>query len=167
MEYNLLFRKTKEIIKGYADADLAGDKTDRLSYSGYVFMLGGGAVSWVSRKQKSVSLSTAKSEYVASEAVKEALSLRNLLKGILRKDFTIPIYKDNKSAVKFTSDETSLKKIRHIDIRYHFIRECSQNENINLQFLPSEDMVADIFTKGLTRCRHNFCVSELGLVNGT
>jgi hypothetical protein len=67
---NLLFRK------GYPDADLAGDKTDRLSYTGYVFMLGGGAISWVSRKQKSVSLSTAESEYVASsEAVKEALSL--------------------------------------------------------------------------------------------
>jgi hypothetical protein len=91
-------------------------------------MLGGGAISWVSRKQKSVSLSTAEAEYVASEAVKEALSLRNLLKGILRKDFTIPIYNDNKLAVKLTSDESSLKKIRHIDIRYHFIRECSQNE---------------------------------------
>jgi hypothetical protein len=89
------------------------------------------------------------------------------LKSILRKDFTIPLYNDNKFAVKLTSDESSLKKIRHIDIRYHFIRECSQNENINMQFLPSEDMVADIVTKGLTRNKHNFCVSELGLVNGT
>jgi hypothetical protein len=71
-----------------------------MSYTGYVFMLGGGAISWASRKQKSVSLYTAESEYVAtSEAVKEALSLRNLLKGILRKDFTILIYNDNKSAV--------------------------------------------------------------------
>jgi hypothetical protein len=101
-------------------------------------VLEGGAISWASRKQKSVSSSTAESEYVASsKAVKEALSLQNLLKGILGKNFTIPLYNDNKSAVKLTSDETSLKKIRHIDIRYHFIQVCSKTGKINMKFLPT------------------------------
>jgi hypothetical protein len=117
--------------------------------------------------QKTILRSLAIEVSLSNSSLEETLSLQNLLKSILGKNFTIPLYNDNKSAVKLTSDETSLIKSRHIDIWYHFIQVCSKNGKINMKFLPTVDMVADIFTKGLTHSKHDFCVSELGLVNGT
>ena len=110
-----------------------------------------GAVSWNSRKQALVSLSTTESEYVAvTHAAKEAIWIRMFLGDILR-PLTKPmvLYCDNQSAIAVAKNDQYHACTKHIDIRYHFIRESISREIIEIRYCPTENMVADIFTKAL------------------
>lgn len=112
-------------ITGYCDADWAADVVDRKSCTGYIFMLQGGAISWSSRKQQTVALSTAEAEYMAmSSATQEALWLRQL-SAELGQCLNEPliIFSDNQSAIKLSLNDCYLPRSRHIDIRYHFLKE--------------------------------------------
>ena len=111
----------------------------------------GGAVSWNSRKQALVSFSTTKSEYVTvTHTAKEAIWIRMFLGDILR-PLTKPmvLYCDNQSAIAVTKNDQYHARTKHIDIRYHFIRESISREIIEIRYCPTENMVADIFTKAL------------------
>ena len=158
MSLGLSYEKTSNVkCLGYSDADWAGDVSDRKSTSGYCFSLGNCLVSWRSNKQTCVALSTAEAEYVAlSAAAQEAVWLGKLLSELkVNNDDPILIYEDNQSAICLSKSNRTHSKSKHIDIKYNFIRDVLNEGKILIEYCPSADMLADIFTKGLSSER--FC----------
>ncbi len=140
-------------ILGYSDADWAGDVNDRKSTSGYLFQVCNGTVSWRSKKQTCVALSTAEAEYMAlSSAAQEAVWLRNL-SADLKNDKIMPvvIYEDNQAAICITKNPQFHGRAKHFDIKFHFIREQVEKGQVVLKYCPSKKMLADILTKGLDK----------------
>ena len=153
-------------LLGYADAD-GSMHEDRKAISGYAFMLFGGAVSWSSKKQEIVALSTTEAEYVAAtHATKELLWLRSLITEIFEfmtnKD-TRTLYSDNQSAIALTKDHQFHARTKHIDIRFHFIRWVISEGKLKLIYCPTEDMIADTLTKALPSGKVKHFATELGL----
>lgn len=140
---------------GFSDADYASDIETRRSTTGYIFYIANGPVSWSSQRQKMVVLSTTEAEYVAAAtATKEAMWLRKLLNDIshsCEKETTI--YVDNQSAIRLVKNPEFHKRTKHIDIRYHYIREKYENKDIVVKYIPTELQRADILTKTLPRDR--------------
>lgn len=140
-------------LVGHADADWAECRTDRKSNSGFVFKFNGGTVSWACRKQSCVSLSTAEAEFVAlAEASQEALWLRRLLDD-LGEDTTVMIGEDNQSCLKMLDSEKFSNRTKHVATKFHFIRDLRQSKEIFYQYCPTEQMVADLLTKPLSRIK--------------
>ena len=155
-------------IRGYSDADWAGDLVDRKSTSGYCFFMGKSLISWSSKKQQSTALSTAESEIIAlSEAAKEAVWLRKMVELVLG-NYPGPllIYEDNQAAISFADNQVQHNKMKHIDIRDHFIQEQVAEGIIKLEYCRSENMIADIFTKGLGPIVFGRLAPRLGLTFG-
>ena len=164
-DYRLIFMKKGEHITGYVDADHAGDICDRKSYSGYVFLLGGAPISWESKKQKTVALSSAEAEYIAlSEACRETIFLKRLYAEIIGIDKTITLHSDSQSAIQIAKNPVHHQRTKHIDVRIHFIRDAVKEKVVTLKYLQTEEMTADIFTKVLPRCKFEFCVKEMNLI---
>jgi hypothetical protein len=139
---------------GYSDADWAGDLDTRYtSTSGYVFQYGNGTVSWSSKRQSTVAKSSTEAEYVAlSSATQEAIWLRRLMKDFGGQvDTATTIYEDNQGAIELAKNAKYHNRTKHIDICHHFVREKVVSNEIKVSFCPTEDMVADIMTKGLSR----------------
>ena len=144
-----------ETLNGYSDADWAGDRKDRKSTSGYIFMLSGSPISWRSKKQTCVALSTAEAEYVAlSAAAQEAIWLQNLLSELNGQNSPVTIHDDNQAAIAMSKNPQYHGKAKHIAIKFHFIREQVNNNRIKLQYCDTRNMIADIFTKGLSSEQH-------------
>ncbi len=164
----ILYSKAKsDSCIGYTDSDYAGDTGDRKSISGYVFVFCGGAISWKSQKQRCVALSTAEAEYIAmSAATQEAVWLRQLIAEITSSEKTsILLHEDNQSAIAMAKNPQFHGRAKHIDIRHHYVREQVSKGVVTLQYCPSEDMVADIFTKGLGNDPFLKLRFQSGLVN--
>ena len=138
---------------GYADSDWASDRQTRRSVTAYVFMLGGAAVSWASRLQPTVALSTSESEYMAaSAAAQEAIHLRRLMKSLgFDQDGPTTLYCDNQGAIAMSENPIAHKRTKHIDIRWHFIREVVDREEIKLTYIPTAEQAADLLTKPLPK----------------
>jgi hypothetical protein len=155
----------KELI-GYADAD-GSMSEDRHALSGYAFLINGGAVSWSTKRQEIISLSTTESEYVAATyAAKEALWLRSLISQLF--DTTLEpttLFSDNQSAIALTKDHQFHARTKHIDIRFHFIRWIVENGSLRLVYCPTNDMVADALTKALPPPKVKHFAKELGLIS--
>jgi len=152
-DLGLLYNKdsSKECI-GYSDADWAGDLDDRKSTSGYIFQMGGAAISWRSKKQTCVALSTAEAEYMAlASTAQEAIWIRQLLSDLKQKSPATVIYEDNQSTICMTKNPQFHGRAKHIDIKFHFVREQVSKGIIELKYCKTEDMIADIFTKGLNQ----------------
>lgn len=139
-------------LVGFSDADWAGDLNDRKSTSGYLFVMNGAGISWKSRKQTCVALSTAEAEYVAlASAAQETTWLRQLLSDLHHQQHNPTVlYEDNQAAIAISQNTQSHTKMKHIDIRYHYVREKVLDNTIEIRYCPTEDMPADILTKGLT-----------------
>jgi hypothetical protein len=151
-DFGLLYKKGEHSdLMGFTDSDYAGDQDDRKSTSGYVFMLGTGVVSWSSKKQPIVTLSTTESEFVAAASCAcQAIWLRRILEEIqFKQQGETSIYCDNSSTIKLSRNPVLHGRSKHIDVKYHFLRDLAKDEVINLIFCRSEDQVADIFTKPL------------------
>ena len=150
---------------GYSDADWAGDVDDRHSTSGSVFLLAKGAVSWLSKKQATVALSTTEAEYVAlSTATQEAIWLRRLFTDVGEPlEEPIVINEDNQGAIAMAKNPVGHARTKHIDIRYHFVREGMQNGTIILKYVATSEMIADILTKPLPKHPFEKLVIELGM----
>ena len=186
------------IIKGYSDSDWAGDHTTRKSMSGYIFMLNGGPVSWCSKCQSTVALSSTEAEYVTlTLASKEAAWLRLLLTelGLLLPDdqyaeikvveestvaaeikanlreqeeeivvtkpskehVPISLKGDNQGSIALAHNHVYHARTKHIDIQHHYIRDEVAAGRINLQYIPTSEMIADGLTKALTHAKfHTF-----------
>ena len=153
MNLGLLYVKSnsKNLI-AYSDADWGGDQNDFRSTSGYIFQLGGTAISWRSKKHSSVALSTAESEYISlSETAQEAVWLRKLNMDLKNEQLEpTVIYEDNQSAICIAKNPQFHGRTKHIGIKHHFIREQVVNDKVELKYCKTEDMIADVFTKGLS-----------------
>ncbi|KAJ9545140.1 hypothetical protein OSB04_024847 [Centaurea solstitialis] len=155
-------------LTAYSDSDFAGCKIDRKSTTGGCHLLGGKLVSWTSKKQNSVSTSTAEAEYVAAGiCCAQVLWLRNQLQDYDIQLSKIPIYCDNTSAIAIANNPVLHSKTKHIEVRYHFIRDHVMNGDIELHFVPTEYQLADLFTKPLDVTRFNMLLSELGMMAAT
>lgn len=154
-------------VEGFADADHAGNIIDRRSYSGNVFRLAKGAISWQSTKQKSVAISTAEAEYVSlSEAAKEAVFLAKFLKELqAREDSPINLYTDSQSAMAIATNPVHHQRTKHVDVRYHFTRELVDNGVIKLMYLNTSHMVADVLTKAVPKAKQEFCRLQMGVMD--
>lgn len=140
-------------IVGFTDASYACCPDTRRSVAAYCFSLGeSGMVSWCARKQKTVAQSTCDAEYMAAaEAAREAMWLRMLLEEIgFKSNRPTPLLCDNEAARVLSEDATFHSRAKHIDVRYHYIRDCTQSNHILVHHVPSEDNVADILTKPLS-----------------
>ncbi|XP_073811779.1 uncharacterized protein [Musca autumnalis] len=160
----LVFKKNDNglQIRGFCDADYAGDVSDRRSCTGYVFMQQG-PISWNSKRQATVALSTTEADYMAmSAAVQEAEWLRQFQKeffGRVCRD-TILLQCDNRSAINLANTEAYHARTKHIDVRHHFVRDKIDEGHIELQYESSENMVADFLTKPLSKEKHMSCDSS-------
>jgi hypothetical protein len=156
-------------LMGYTDSDWAGSAVDRKSTSGCCFSLGSTVVSWFSRKQKSVALSSAEAEYMAaSQASCEAIWLHKLLIGLFgQKLQSTIIHCDNQSCIKLSENPVFHDRSKHIEIRYHFIRDYVQRGVVKLQYISTDEQVADILTKALLKGKFVFFRDKLGVVQNT
>lgn len=164
IDYRLMYEKSGLDVRGYVDADWASCEIDRKSYTGYVFKIGNSIVSWESRKQKTVALSSTEAEYMAlANACKESLFIRTFLKECLNIDCVTTLFNDNQSALKLSENCMYHARTKHIDIRHHFIRDVVKNNLIKIEHLSTEDMTADLLTKPLSSVKFNKFVSQLNL----
>jgi len=141
-------------LEAYVDSDWAS-QPHRHSMSGYAVLLHGAPVAWSSRKQSLIALSTAEAEYIALTAVaREVLYLRSLLTELYEPvKLPIPIYCDNQGAIALASNHKFHARTKHVDLRYHFIRAQVSDGIFDLQYCPTEENLADAFTKALPRPR--------------
>ena len=156
--YGIIFRgDVSSVPIGYSDADWAGDIEGRKSTSGYVFCIAGGPVSWRSKKQDTVALSTAEVEYVAlSSAAQECIWIKRLNSEFGNmSDGPAVIMEDNQSCIAIAKNPQHHGRSKHIDIKHHFIRELVGNKTIELRYCPIKEMAADFLTKALVR--EQFC----------
>ncbi|KAL4272215.1 hypothetical protein GQ457_13G013050 [Hibiscus cannabinus] len=165
----LFYSKTKDYkLVGYSDSDWCGDIDDRKSTSGYVFFMGDTAFTWLSKKQPIVTLSTCEVEYVAAFwCVCHAIWLRNLLSKMMLKqaDATV-IHVDNKSTIELAKNPVNHERSKHIDVRFHFIRDHVKGGNVELVHVASQDQVADIFTKPLPKVLLEKCKKMIEMMDG-
>ena len=152
----------------FCDADWATDTSDRKSISGYVITVAGGAVSWSSKKQATVALSTAEAEYVAATHIaKQVLWQRSLFTEL---DFDLPttstIFTNNQAAILISHHPEHHSRAKHIDIAYHFLRDLITNGTLNTIYVSSRENLADIFTKGLPRELHDDLTFRIGVLSG-
>ena len=167
--YGILFHGNKGInLIGYTDSDWAGCRETRKSTSGYVFSLAGGAISWRSKKQSIVALSTCEAEYIAASlACKEAIWLSRLLSDMLKHNEPqcIELRSDNSGAIATAKNIGVNQRNKHIDIKYHFVRDCQEQGRVRLEKWPTNEQVADILTKGLDRVKFEYFRPKLGVVS--
>ena len=150
---------------GYSDSDWAGDVDDRHSTTGNLFQMAEGPISWLSKKQPIVALSTSEAEYVAlSAATQEAVWLRRFLSGLEVAELEpTTIMEDNQGTIAIAKNPVAHSRTKHIDIRYHYVREAVQEGAVSLEYCPTEDMTADLLTKPLPRGRFEALRSAMGL----
>lgn len=141
---------TKELF-GFTDSDYAGDVEDRKSTSGYVFLLSNGAVSWSSKKQPIVTLSTTEAEFVVAAACAcQAVWMRGILKKLsLTQHGCTTLMCDNSSTIKLSKNPVLHGRSKHIDVRFHFLRDLTRDGTMELMHCGTQDQVADLLTKPL------------------
>ncbi|KAM0065667.1 putative RNA-directed DNA polymerase [Helianthus debilis subsp. tardiflorus] len=165
--YGVLFKRESKVkLSGFCDADYAKDPSTRRSTTGFVFMIGSGAVSWCSKRQPTVSLSTTEAEYrAAAMAAQECTWLIRLLNELGQEvDYKVDLYGDNISSIRLAENPTFHARTKHVEVHYHFIREKVLLGEINFEYVNTHDQTADMFTKALTKEKMiKFCES-LGLV---
>jgi hypothetical protein len=138
-------------LVGFCDADFAPEENNRRSTTGYVFLLAGSPISWKTTLQKRVTLSTCEAELEAMlEATKEALYLRKALEAF-GFELTQPtsLYCDNKSSIRITKEPCERKRTKHLDIKFLFMRQAIKEGKVALSYVPSNENLADLFTKPL------------------
>ncbi|GJX49016.1 hypothetical protein Tco_0275861 [Tanacetum coccineum] len=157
-------KDTNMSLTANADADHAGCQDTRRSTSRSAQFLGDKLVSWSSKKQKSTAISSIEVEYIAlSGCCSQILWMRLQLTDYGFQFNKIPLYRDNKSAIALCCNNVQHSRAKHIDIRYHFIKEQVENGIVELYFVRIEYQLADIFTKPLPRERFNFLINKLGM----
>eukprot|EP00253_Pinus_taeda_P018666 PITA_18666 len=152
-------------LVGYTDSDWAGSVDDRKSTSGYVFHMGSGAISWASKKQSIVALSTAEAEYVAATAAAcQAVWMRRMLRSLGQEQAKATvIFCDNSSAIALSRNSVFHTRTKHIDTRFHYIKELVNNGEIVLEHCRTQEQVADILTKPLDQKSFEFLRKCLGM----
>ena len=167
IEMTILLKPKSTDVVGYCDADWAGDVDTRRSTTGYIFKFGGSPVCWKAKRQPTVALSTAEAEFMSlAHAAQTAIWLRRLLDdlGFVQRSAT-RIFEDNQGCIAMAKNPVNHERTKHIDIKYHFVRELVACGVIEISYLETEEMLADILTKGMTRDRHVKLCNAIGLQN--
>ncbi|KAL5826235.1 hypothetical protein ACOSQ4_018032 [Xanthoceras sorbifolium] len=160
----LCFKGGDTTLTSYVDADLAGNVDIRKSTTGYVYTLGGTAVSWVSQLQKIVALSTTEAEYVAvTEASKEMVWLQSFLEELGKKQEDNVLYCDSQSAIHLAKNPSFHSRTKHIQLRYHFIRSLLEDGILKLEKISGAQNPADMLTKTVTTDKLKLCSASVGL----
>ena len=161
----LKFKIGEDRIIGWVDADWAGNLDDRSSTSGYTFIIGGGAISWKSKKQSAPARSSAEAEIMALDlAVREARWLRKLAKDLQMDTQPTTIHEDNSAAIAISAKHRRTPRTKHIDVQYFAVSDDIKRGLVEVKPVASEDNVADIFTKGLEKTKFEKFRNMLGLV---
>jgi hypothetical protein len=165
-DYGLCFvKKESGDLQGYTDSDWAGSVDDAKSTSGYVFSFGSAVFSWNSKKQEVVAQSSAEAEYIsAAAATNQTIWLRKILSdvGQFQNKATV-IWVDNKSAIAIAKNPVQHGRTKHIKVKYHAIREAEKSKEISLEHCNSENQIADIMTKALSKGKFEELRSMLGV----
>ena len=161
---SLCFGGADPVLEGYTDSDMAGDPDGRKSTSGYLYTFAGGAVSWQSRLQKCVALSTTEAEYIAvAEAGKEMLWLKRFLQELGINQTEYKIHCDSQSAIDLSKNSMYHSRTKHIDIRYHWIREVMDQQLLKLVKIHTKENPADMLTKVVTQEKLKLCRDIVGI----
>lgn len=163
-DYKILYRYGGGDLVGYSDSDWASDVDKRRSCTGYVFMMSDGAVAWASRRQPTVALSSTEAEYMAlSAATCEAIWLRLLSKPL--GDFGKPttMFCDNQSAMAIADVEMFRARSKHIDTKYHHVRDVIKSGAISLKYVASKENAGDCLTKAIVGPSLILNVQQMGI----
>jgi len=168
-DFSITYGKAPNLnILAYADASWGNNKNDRKSTTGYIFVINNGAVSWTSHKQTTVALSTLEAEYMAvSDASREAIARHQLFKDLNIEVPAPELFSDNLGAIAVAQHPVYHQRSKHIDIRYHFIRNAIDNYQIQLSWVPTDMQQADILTKALGPSLHRHCLQLLRLFSSS
>ena len=166
-KYGLQLGKGGMQLSAWSDADWAGDVDTRRSTSGYVLQLGGSVVSWSSKRQEIVALSTTESEYIAlTRAAQEVLWVGGVLAELGYDPETVPVVVkgDNQGALGLAKNPEFHPRTKHIAVRYHWIRDLVKAGLVQVEYVQSAMMLADMMTKPLDRVKFEQARSRLGMV---
>ncbi|XP_044316696.1 secreted RxLR effector protein 161-like [Drosophila rhopaloa] len=162
--WDYFFKAQAKICMALSTQTERANLTDRRSYSGQAFILAGAAVSWEARKQRTVALSSTESEYLAmSSAAKEAVYLKALLNSLGWTCETVKIFNDNQIAQSLVKGFGFHPRRKQIDVRHHFIQDMYKSGDIDIEYMQTDKMPADVMTKGLNSFKHSNCISWLGI----
>ena len=166
----LTYKRTKQLeIVGFSDSDYAGCLDSRKSTSGYIFMLTGGAVSWSSKKQKTVAASTMEAEYIACfHTTSQAVWIRNFISHLGVVDSIkkpLKIYCDNEASVKFSNNNKSSSACKHMEVKFLIVKERIRDQLVSIEHIGTEEMLADPLTKALPPSTYSGHVSKMGLAS--
>ncbi|MCF8701909.1 Ty1/Copia family ribonuclease HI [Corynebacterium sp. MC-10] len=160
----LCFGEAKPVLVGYTDVDLAGDVDSRKSTSGYLITFAGGAVSWQSKLQKCIALSSTEAEFIAAtEACKELLWMKEFLKELDVKQNKFEMFCDNQSVIHLCKNASFHAKSKHIDVRYRWITDALEKKLLQLQKIHTDENGSDMMTKILPREKFEYCRSAAEL----
>jgi hypothetical protein len=167
LSYGVTYRRGqgRQELLGYSDADLAGDVDDRKSTTGMVFFLGRSPISWHSQKQHVVAISSCESEYIAAATTScQGVWLSRLIGELLNEEPRPPkLLVDNKSAIQLVKNPVFHDRSKHIDTRYHLIRDYVEKGVLEVDYVRTEDQLADVLTKALGRIRFQELRSRIGV----
>ncbi|WJX18836.1 hypothetical protein P8452_08595 [Trifolium repens] len=161
----LLYKKSLDSkLVGFCDADYAGDKIERKSTSGNCQFIGENLISWASKRQTTIALSTAEAEYIsAAKCCTQLLWMKYQLEDYNIAESSIPLYCDNTAAIHLSKNPILHSRAKHIKIKHHFIRDHVQKGTIDIQFIDTEHQWADIFTKPLAIERFDYIKKNLNM----
>ena len=164
--WRLGFGNEKPLLVGYTDADMAGDVDTRKSTSGFLITFAGGAVAWQSRLQKCVALSTTEAEFIAAtKACKELLWMKRFLQELGFKQQKYIVFCDSQSAIHLGKNSSFHARSKHIDVRYHWIRDDINDKMFELEKIHTDRNGSDMLTKALPREKLEACRSVAGMAN--
>ena len=154
-------------MSGYCNADYAGDRDTRRSTGGYVFSLGSGAISWSSKRQPTVSLSTTEAEYrSAATSAQEITWLMRLMNDLHQPiDYAVQLHCDNQSVIRLDENPVFHARTKHVEVHYHFMREKVREGEIKMIKTKTEDQVANILSKWLNTSKFEGFRRKPGMVS--
>lgn len=167
IDYGLTYSRDADLTpSAYVDADYGGCRDTRRSTSGFVFLMAGGVVTWSSKRQATVALSTVEAEYVAMSRCAQQMVWMQTWLDEIKVGHHLPgvIKGDSRGALALAKTTKDHGKVKHIDIRHHYIRELVKSKKILFEQLASADNLADLFTKPLARDHHHRLLTNLNIV---
>ena len=160
------FDRTDKGLIGYVDSDYGADLDRRRSLTSYVFTVGSCAVSWWATLQSVVALSTTEAEYMAvSKACKELIWLKGLYDELCGVNSCINLYCDIQSTIYLTKDQIFKERTKHINIKYHFVRDVIEEGELKVCKISTHDNPADILTKLVSVAKFELCSNLVGLID--